>query len=125
MPAAELNAPETARVAKGLCACGCGEPLPEHRGWGTRQDIYISKAHKQRAYRARLKEGRVIPQEKRNRDSAREEARSLLAQAEWAKDRAARAKAEEKRLRKEAKALLAYADGQQQIPGVKPGNGAK
>jgi hypothetical protein len=48
---ARVLAEQRERVARGVCACGCGERLPVERRRGTR---FQDERHRQRAYRARV-----------------------------------------------------------------------
>ena len=64
MRAVDLSDSEAELVAAGLCACGCGEPIPP----GSRRDrITAKRACRNRLHRKRQKTGRAMSEDGRRR----------------------------------------------------------
>src|SRR5690606_28671033 len=119
MPRADLTEAQSARVRAGLCACGCGETLPTVRTWqGDRVPygtMYLGNAHRQRAFREREREGRVVRAPDRVRADQRRRAAELRRQAEE-EDRLMRLHREQAAsLRRQAEELERLAEGQTTI----------
>jgi hypothetical protein len=118
MPAANLSDTEKARVNAGKCACGCGNALPDN-GYG-QPILYFSEACKQRAFRNRRKEGRVIPRDARQREADRLESIRLEAEALEAEKSARYLLDRARSLHAQADRLRTKWDGQTFIPGTEP-----
>ncbi len=125
--ASTLTDDEQARVNGGFCACGCGDELPreQHWDWRTHSNTDGEFARsgvrwalprcRQRAYRRRLKEGRVVTAEARRKKAELAQVAELERAADWEDRKAAMANAEAKRLRKQAETFRARWSGQMSI----------
>lgn len=87
MARTNLTPEQAARVADGLCACGCGEPLPTYlcpvtRTWRrVPRAVYVSPAHRQRGYRQRVNVGAIQGTEARLTQLAKDRAARLYLEA--------------------------------------------
>lgn len=131
MPKSNLNADAVKRIQAGLCACGCGVPIPRsapYLGSSRHVDaegLYASAACRQRAYRARAKRGEVRTRDERRADALRAEATRMLRSAEHAESTVRYYTAEAAGLRKRATELEAEAAALVKIPGDRPRRRAK
>lgn len=115
----QLSLDEAQNHTECICACGCGQSVnsSSYQYASAPEQFYASNACRQKAYRKRLKEGRVIDLKTRKRQQAAEEAQALRAQAKELKGRIASLQAELGRIERMAEKQEKLAAGQQLLFG--------